>query len=91
MNIHDDLKDLAKLQRVEAPPFLMTRIRAKIEANRSERLTPRWALAASLAFGLLLVANISLLNSNGQSPVNHNMEIIASGFDLVPNNQLYHE
>lgn len=51
---------LRKVRRVEAPPFLLTRIRAKIDAARAEKLPATWAWAGSLAFGLLLFLNVVL-------------------------------
>ena len=56
-----DLEQLGKIQPVEAPPFLFTRIQQKIELAESEKLPVKTAWALNLSFVLLLVINSVVL------------------------------
>ena len=63
--MHKTMKKLElfqKVQRVEAPPFLMTRIEAKSRAASSERLPVSWQWAAVVSWlALLNVISLSAL------------------------------
>jgi len=58
-----NLDDLEKIQQVDPPPFLFTRILQKIEDAKQEKV-PKYALVlVSLAFSLLLIVNsMALIN-----------------------------
>ena len=56
-----DLENLGKIQRVEAPPFLFTRIQQKIEQAKSEAMPLRTAWVINLSFALLLAVNSVVL------------------------------
>ncbi|MFN0036499.1 MAG: hypothetical protein ACKVUS_15650 [Saprospiraceae bacterium] len=54
----EELELLKKVGKVDAPPFLLTRIQAKIRSGEAERLPLAWGWAGGLAFGLLLLLNV---------------------------------
>ncbi len=88
-NIHntDPASMLETIQRVEAPPFLLTRIRQQI-ANRQDAAVPtRWAWAAGLSFVLILALNIYAItgSSRGTRPQAN----LVQTMDLYPHNSLY--
>ena len=71
-----------KVQKVDAPPFLMTRIRAKIQAVEAEKLPVFWRWAGATAVVLLLWLNYMQV----VQPENNN---IAAQFGLYQSAQLY--
>lgn len=83
---------LSKIEKVDAPPFLYTRILQKIENQKQIEVSiaKQWSLA--LAFLLLIILNISVLTSSTASKQNNKQtENLASGLGLVTDNNLYHE
>lgn len=61
MNSETEL--LATIQKVEIPPFLITRIEQKIRGNRTEMVTPRWVFAVGLSIIIVLFININLIKN----------------------------
>lgn len=90
MQTEDKLDALKKVQKVEAPPFLWTRIQARIRQSDMERLPRSWQWAGALAFGILLLLNWRVIATSGRTtpaPV----ATLAAGIQLQPSNQLYDE
>lgn len=85
-----DLEMLGRIKKVDTPPFLFTRIEAKIQDFEAERFSPTWAVAWSLALALLISVNVFAFN-NFTSVQNDGIEQVASGMGLSGSNQLYHE
>ena len=56
-----NLDNLRKIQKVETPPFLFTRIQQKIEQSKKERMPKHIALAVGLTAVLLLAVNAMVL------------------------------
>ncbi len=84
------LELLQKVQRVDAPPFLLTRIEAKIRAAASERLPASWQWAAVLALGALLFIHVAVLKPEATAPL-AGPEPLAKILDIQTSNQLYDE
>jgi hypothetical protein len=79
-----NLDNLGKIQRVETPPFLFTRIQQKIEQSKKERMPKSVALTVNFSVALLLAINaIVLVNYN--SKVN-TTESFAKSMNLTYNN-----
>lgn len=90
-NLHFS-EQLKKLRKAEAPPFLLTRINAKIEAAQAQQLPLSWGWGGALALGLLLLANLVVMKANLRPPVVPNsVEALADEMNLENSNQLYHE
>jgi hypothetical protein len=82
-----NLDNLEKIQRVETPPFLFTRIQQKIEQSKKERMPKSVALTVSFSVALLLAINaIVLVNYNSKA---NTTEIFAKSMHLNSNNSLY--
>lgn len=78
---------LSKIQRVEAPPYLFTRIQQKIAQTKNEAMPIKTALAIKLSFAVLLIVNIVVLsNYNTKSNAT---ESYAESIHLISNNSLY--
>jgi hypothetical protein len=86
----ENLELFKKVQRAEAPPFLLTRIQAKIRSAETERLPASWRWVGALTCGLLLFFNIYVLKTEktlSLAPA----EQIAQSIDIQMSNQLYDE
>lgn len=90
MKNEEELDLLKKVAKTDAPPFLMTRIAAKIRAGESERLPVSWQWAGSLAFTALLLFNVFFLKNNTRKPENAS-ETLAVSLNLQTSNQFYDE
>ena len=92
MKKQQPLEQLRKVQKVSAPPFLLTRINAKIAAQQVEQLPRSWKWAGALAFGLMLLLNVGAMQMNQQTGGSQDtIETLADGLQLSSSNQLYHE
>jgi H+/Cl- antiporter ClcA len=87
----DPLEPLKKVQKVAAPPFLYTRIQAKIQQQTAEYLPPRWQWAAALTLGLFVVANLYLLQQPAPFSSNSGPDALVNSLNLNTSNQLYHD
>ena len=86
------LEQLGKVKKMEAPPFLLTRINAKIAAQQVEALPPSWKWVSALAFGLMLLLNVVATRMNQQaSGRQDSVEVLADGLQMSGTNQLYDE
>ena len=82
----EELELLKKVSKVDAPPFLLTRIQAKIRSGEAEQLPAAWGWAGSLAFGLLLLLKVVAVGrSNEAAPT----QSLAEQLQMTQNEQLY--
>jgi hypothetical protein len=84
------LELLQKVQRVEAPAFLLTRIEAKIRAAATERLPVSWQWAGVISCAVLIFLNVMVLKP-GRTRSLVRMEQLAQSMDIQTSNQLYDE
>ncbi len=89
MNINKKLDALGKIRPVEAPPFLLTRIEARINAGYKNIVSPGWRLSAIAAFVILLVANIYVASKAIMPGHSNNIETVVAGMALSSSNDLY--
>lgn len=80
----DDL--LEKVQRVEAPPFMMTRIQARINTIQSEVVKPVFAWSLLGLVAIILLVNLLALKQYRNS---QDQEDLVQMMDLAPQNNLY--
>jgi hypothetical protein len=81
--------ELSKIGRVNPPPFLLTRIEARIEGNKpSTVLRPRLALAALIMLVLINVLAIGMMNRDANR---QDSNTLWSELNIQTSNQLYHE
>ena len=80
---------LEQIKKVDAPPFLLTRIKQKIEnaqqASFSKGLS--WSLVISLCMMVLLNIAVMIKYTNSTTSMQHST--IASAMNLLPTNSLY--
>lgn len=77
-----DLFPLDSITRLEAPPFLLTRIRQKIDESSRTRISPRFqwviGITAVLFLALNTVAILKVTQNTKSTPV------LAQGMNVVP-------
>jgi hypothetical protein len=85
-----ELDKLQKIKPVEAPPFLLTRIKARLHAPDTAPGTWKWVFAAIAL--VLLVGNLTvLLNSNNNRRETPDVGAVVNALHLSSSNELYHE
>lgn len=86
-----ELEVLEKVNRVEAPPFLFTRIEARIQAQLNEQLPIRWVWVSLSTMLLLVVVNTLILVGNTQhsNASNSGIHHISEEMGMQTSNQLY--
>jgi len=95
MNIDDKLNLLKQIKEVDAPPFLLTRIRQQIDnlANVEAPVKWKWAFAASAIF--IMALNVSILFKSNDTTVsagkNAGIENVVKSMNLTSTNNLYNE
>lgn len=83
----DHLAALETILRVEAPPFLFTRILQKVQRQSTEYVSPRIAWAFTLSMITLVILNIAVVSFGNGKPDDD----FAKYMHLMPHNSLYHE
>lgn len=61
--MNDFLEPLSSIKPAEVPPFLLTRIRAKIQAGEGEYVSLKMAWVAGVSVLIIITINIILLTS----------------------------
>ena len=90
MKKENDIELLKKVGKVDAPPFLYTRIVAKIEATSAEQLPLSWKWIGGLAFSTLFISNI-YFTKWGINTSTTPQELLVSALHIHPSSQLYDE
>lgn len=78
---------LEKVQKVDAPPFLYTRILNRIQNKVQETVPVKWAVVAAAGLLVLITINISVIRSSKQK----NTTDLSEAFSLQTSNSLYNE
>lgn len=86
-----NLDILGKIERVEAPPYLYTRIESKIQSERNESLPKSWIYIAGVIGCLLLMFNIFSLTQSIESPIPKGLLEYSEIIEMNSSNQLYND
>jgi len=84
----DPVEMLGEVARVEAPPFLLTRIRQRI-ANVQQRVPGKWVAATALSLVMLMMLNIYLVTAKSEPSAGGGGNELARAMNLLPQNALY--
>jgi len=86
MQNNEAIELLNSIQKVDPPPFLLTRIEARLEQALP---APRsWVLTSVLALCAIIAVNVVLLSGQA-SAGRENVAALAEGMGLDNSNQLY--
>ncbi len=78
---------LGKLQRIDAPPFLLTRIKEKIKTEPEIKVGMGWVLAGGMSLIMMLIMNVAIINRDSvKHPKTQNL---IESMNLAPENTLY--
>lgn len=92
MNIDNKLDLLKKIKEVDAPPFLLTRIRQQIQNLGEVEAPVKWKWAFALTALVILALNVSVFfKSTGTETKKDGIENVISSMNLSTVNDLYHE
>lgn len=80
---------LDHIMKVDAPPFLLTRIRQKIAVAKEQRLTPALAWVGTVSFIIILSVNVYIVAGNTDSKTSGKASKLAQSMNLFPHNSLY--
>jgi hypothetical protein len=90
MDVEKHLEKLRKIERVDAPPFLFTRIKVRIDAaNNGVPVAWKWAL--SCTFVLILWLNASVVLRYLDHSRENNVAELITAMHLSKPNSLYYE
>ena len=82
---------LRNVSRVDPPPFLFTRIEARVTTRNEERPSRSWLVATGMAMAFLLTVNTYFLLKNSYGSTSVPIEQLASSMEMNASNQLYHD
>ena len=85
--MENQLDNLNRIQKVDAPPFLYTRILSRIQNKVKETVPVKWAVAAAACLTLLIIINLTVI----QADKDNNKTDLTEVFSLKTNNSLYNE
>ena len=84
----EELDIFNQIQAVETPPFLLTRIKQRIQEQKEAIFAPRLAWTLGLTFLLVVGLNVAVITKHNQRQA-HQSQNLAEGMNLLPNNTLY--
>jgi hypothetical protein len=87
--IEERMEQLGRVQRVDAPPFLYTRVLERVRQLKVEEVKTPWVWATALALLLLVLVNGALLTRAPESPGTEQLESVADAMSINPDNNLY--
>ncbi|MBK7285958.1 MAG: hypothetical protein IPI95_01980 [Flavobacteriales bacterium] len=87
----NELGSLGRVGRVDPPPFLLTRIEARIAAVRAEKMPLTWAVGMALTLLLLVTANAVAYHhqAGAGDHTTSDVQQLATDLSLSPSEQLY--
>ena len=93
MDFNKKLEVLKQIKEVDAPPFLLTRIKQQIQNLQHTQAPAKWKWAFAFTSVLLLLFNISILikSSALSNKKNSGVENIINSLSLSAANDLYND
>jgi hypothetical protein len=93
MEYNKNMDVLKQIKEVDAPPFLLTRIKQQIQNQQLAEAPLKWKWSFALAFAVVLALNISTLLGAGNivEKKHPGVENIVNSLGLSATNDLYYE
>ncbi|MFN8316305.1 MAG: hypothetical protein U0T32_07655 [Chitinophagales bacterium] len=85
--MENELNILDQVQKVSAPPFLLTRIQQRIRNKKESQFSPTLSWVLSLSLAIVVVANGAVLTN--MIIESKKEKTLLQGMNLLPNNELY--
>ena len=83
----EDLEMLTNISKVEAPPFLFTRIKEKVSLNQAINYSPKISHTLGWSLAIVLIINMAVIFKYSQ--VNSGKKDLLVNLNLQANNNLY--
>jgi hypothetical protein len=91
MDIDKKLDLLKNIQTVDEPPFLLTRIRQRIQSLELSPAPRSWKWALALSGAAIVVLNLGIIFKTANTSKNTSIESIAVSMNLSSGINLYNE
>jgi hypothetical protein len=91
MNIDNKLDKLKNIRRLDAPPYLFTRIKERIDSMGDVPVSTQWKLAFAMAALLILTLNTRIVFQSSDREKKNNITGVVSAMQLSPSNDFYHD
>ena len=91
MNADDQLNRFKKIRNAEVPPFLHTRIRARIDALAEAPAPVQWAWSFVGASVLLVLLNVGVLLTTASVQEGSEVDKVVKSMQLTTQNNFYYD
>ena len=91
MTIDKKLEALKKIQEVDAPPFLFSRIMQQVQTMDKAPAPAQWKWAFAATAFIILALNMSILFRTGSEENKTGIEAVVKSMNLSDSNDLYYE
>lgn len=88
-DMEQDLQILEKIKKVDAPPFLYTRIEQRISDFNQNYIGTKTLVASFAVLSILIVINISVVFTSLDKKEKNNAGILIENMQLFNSNMLY--
>lgn len=85
--MENELNILDQVQKVNAPPFLLTRIQQRIRNKKESQFSPTISWVLSLSLAIIVVVNGAVLTN--MIIASKQEKTLLQSMNLLPNNELY--
>jgi hypothetical protein len=85
--MENELNILDQVQKVSAPPFLLTRIQQRIRNKKESQFSPTISWVLSLSLAIIVVVNGAVLTN--MIIASKQEKTLLQSMNLLPNNELY--
>jgi hypothetical protein len=89
--VHSSMKHsidiLSNIEKVEAPPYLLTRIHQRIANERQSYLSTNWVLG--FGFSMIMIFIINFVAITHYIPQTDEVTSIVDGMNLLPSHDIY--
>jgi len=85
--MENELNILDQVQKVSAPPFLLTRIQQRIRNKKESQFSPTISWVLSLSLAIIVVVNGAVLTN--MIIASKKEKTLLQSMNLLPNNELY--
>lgn len=90
MKENEFIEHLKSIKKIDAPPFLLTRIEAKISANQRNIISSK-KIAIALSFTVALIIGNLFILKQVNSITSTSQSTLFESMNIDNSNQLYHE
>jgi hypothetical protein len=91
MKTNNEFDGLKKIKQVDAPPFLLTRIKNRIDSLTDARAPVQWTWSLAAAAVVVLAINMGVVLSRANTTEKNTIADVVNTMQLSTNNDFYHD